>query len=59
MKRVLFVWCPHVHNYSVITQSGWYLAYRNSTRPKDQKANLYKARIIISWHAQSPFVFLC
>ena len=33
----MFVMCPLVHNYSVITLDNWYLAYCGPTRSKDHK----------------------
>ena len=33
----MFVMCPLVHNYSVITLDNWYSAYCGPTRSKDHK----------------------
>ena len=33
----MFVMCPLVHNYSVITLDNWFLAYCGPTRSKDHK----------------------
>ena len=33
----MFVMCPLVNNYSVITLDNWYLAYFDPTRSKDHK----------------------
>ena len=33
----MFVMCPLVHNYSVITLDNWHLAYCGPTRSKEHK----------------------
>ena len=33
----MFVMCPLVHNYSVITLDNWHLAYCGPTQSKDSK----------------------
>ena len=33
----MFVMCPLGHNYSVITQDNWHLAYCDPTRSKDHE----------------------
>ena len=33
----MFVMCPLVHNYSLITLDNWHLAYCSPTRTKDHK----------------------
>ena len=58
----MFVMCPLVHNYSLMTLDNWYLAYCGPTRSKDHKTVdceclfiQQSASIVV---AQSPFVFL-
>ena len=60
----MFVMCPLVHIYSVITLDNWHLANCGPTQSKDHKTvdceffYIYTANSTNRMGAQSPFVFL-
>ena len=54
----MFIVCPLVHNYSVITLDNCHLAYYTVQRSQNGSLFVYTVVSINRMVAQSPFVFL-